>query len=138
MDFNGLKNFTPIFHTLLDNAKSGIPKKIQVFIGILALIWLLPIVLDIVFVILGVFYDYKPDMILKFLPRLEQLISILTGVSAVACLMAIIGLFTDSDSDGIPDSIDKDNRTPITNNSVQVNVGSDSSKVPKLPLHIDK
>ena len=72
MDFNGLKNVTPIFQTLLNNAKSGIPKKIQVFIGILALIWLLPIVLDIVFVVLGVFYDYKPDMILKFLPRLEQ------------------------------------------------------------------
>lgn len=138
MDFNGLKNVTPIFQTLLNNAKSGIPKKIQVFIGILALIWLLPIVLDIVFVVLGVFYNYKPDMILKFLPRLEQLISILTGVSAVACLMAIIGLFTDSDGDGIPDSVDKDNKTPVTNNSIQVNVGSDGSKSPKLPLHIDK
>ena len=40
MDFNGLKNVTPIFQTLLNNAKSGIPKKIQVFIGILALILL--------------------------------------------------------------------------------------------------
>jgi hypothetical protein len=136
MDIKSLKNVAPIFQTLLNNAKSGIPKKIQVFIGILAFIWLFPIILDILFVILGVFFDYKSELILKFLPRVEQLISILTGVSAVACLMAIIGLFTDSDGDGIPDSVDKDNHTPVTNNTFQVNVGS-GDKTPKLPNRID-
>ena len=68
MDINSLKNVTPIFQTLLNNAKSGIPKKIQVFIGILAFIWLLPIILDILFVILGVFYwDVKITFMILFI-----------------------------------------------------------------------
>lgn len=119
----------------MDNAKSGIPKKLQILIGVLAFIWLFPIILDITFIILSVFWDYKPDFILKILPRVEQLITILTSVSAVACLMAILGLFTDTDGDGIPNSLDKDNSLPVTNNTIQVNVASPTKK---LPLHIDK
>nr|DAQ48173.1 MAG TPA: hypothetical protein [Bacteriophage sp.] len=135
MNFSRFKNLSPVFKTLMENAKSGIPKKLQILIGILAFIWLFPIVLDITFIILSVFWDYKSDFILKILPRLEQLITILTSVSAVACLMAILGLFTDTDGDGIPNSLDKDNSLPVTNNTIQVNVANPAKK---LPLHIDK
>lgn len=143
-DVEKLSKSSGVFKTLMDNAKSGIPKKIQIFVGVLAAIWLIPIILDIVLNIIGVFFDYKTDLLLKFMPRLEQLITILTGVSAVGFLTAVVSLFTDADGDGIPDLVDKDNKPEVNNNNVMVNVApklgdnKSTQDIYNLPLHIEK
>lgn len=103
-----MKTSTKIKRKLLkikNKISSWFSFSVTFLVYLILLIWSLPVLLHLTFDILAVFYDFKPDLILKFLPRLEALFDKLWGVPAIAGVMTFIRLSVDKDKDGTPDNI---------------------------------
>lgn len=73
----------------------------------LLLIWLIPVIIGEIMLILAVFFDYKPDVMYRFLPIDMTMFEKMWSIAGIAGLLALIKIRKDKDADGIPDELEE-------------------------------